>query len=137
MFDKTTTKLGESRQMIAIICKTLYSLDELRAQLRRDPLICIQRQHPLFAGVAQRAIFLRTKTRPVMGIDMRGKFAANGNCVVRAAGIHNNDFICPGYRLKTRANIETLILCDDDDREVVVVHKRTIENKVGLGKSFD
>ena len=100
MMDKFSAELRQARAVIAIGLRFLHRLFQLDTQRRCRALIRIYREHPMTRCIAQRTIFLRPEARPLgMFIDLRAQPYGNTYRIIRATGIHHDDFIRPQHRL--------------------------------------
>ena len=87
----------------------------LGAQFRRDPLIGVERQHPIAARQIQRTIFLRTKARPVItGRDLCLQLARDIGRAVGTGRIEHDDFIGPRHGLQAARDDARLVFGDYD-----------------------
>jgi len=89
---------------------------DLSLQIIRDSFICIDGEYPVFGGIFQGAIFLGPESWPVRFIHLVRIFAANCNRLIGAAGIQDDDFVCPGNRCKTFTDGGFFVFNNNDNR---------------------
>lgn len=91
---------------------------DLGRQLRRDPFVGVEREHPLVSGEAGRVVLLRSVTRPVSLADPSSEAGCDTDGVVAAARVHHDYLVGPGDRRERRLDVSSFVQGDDCHRQL-------------------
>lgn len=120
MADPAPAKLCHARYFIGSVCLTTHGSPDLRCQLLRYALVCVQRQHPIVPRKAERPVLLWAKTRPVCtDFHTSASSPRQFDRAVRATTIDDQHLIGKSNAVKAVCNVGRFIQGDDDDTELV------------------
>jgi len=96
---------------------------DFATQLRRHPLVGVEREHPLPHRLLQGKVLLHGEARPRPDPDPVRELPRHLHGLVRGLGVHDDDLVGPGDALQARA--EPLLLVPGDDRRREPAHSRS------------
>ena len=103
---------------VLTIMRLSDSAHDLVPQRRRNPLVRIERQHPVAGGTVERAIFLRAVSGPVSGhVELYAEAAADLRRAVAAARIDDDDLVRPPHGFDATGDHALIVAHDDDGRD--------------------
>ena len=116
MPDHLSAKTGTARQFVGIRVATRDRRTDLGGGLGLQPLIGIERKHPVAFSQRQCAILLRAKTRPVhRGHHPRAAGFRHFDGIVGAAAVDDDKRIGKRNRAQAALDHRLLVLGNDDD----------------------
>ena len=103
-----------ARHLVAVERPLAHRLLDLRRQRRTDPLVGVDREHPIALRQRQRLVELAPKTFEGMKADAGSPALGDPHGVVVAAGIDHDALVAERDAVETLRNVHRFVLGDDD-----------------------